>query len=96
MAIEDVLHRSLSCRPRQESSLIHLRGICVLLVDDDLEQLGLVSELLAEADAEVTTATSADEAVQQLAKDMSLSAEPHMLCMPIIALCTTGCTFSGW
>lgn len=40
----------------------------MLLVEDDLAQLELVSELLAKANAAVTTATSADEAVQRLAQ----------------------------
>jgi CheY-like chemotaxis protein len=53
---------------RPTPALIHLAGIRVLLVDDDREQLKLIAELLVTARAEVVTATSADEAVQQLAQ----------------------------
>jgi CheY-like chemotaxis protein len=68
MAIKDSIDRSSSCRSRSAPKLIDLTGIRILLVDDDLEQLELVSELLAEANADVMTATSADEAIEQLAQ----------------------------
>jgi CheY-like chemotaxis protein len=47
---------------------IRLHELRVLLVDDDTEQLELLSELLADAGADVHASTSAHEAVQALAQ----------------------------
>ncbi|MGH9884393.1 MAG: response regulator [bacterium] len=47
---------------------IRLDGLHVLLVDDDTEQLALLSELLSEVGADVHPATSAHEAVRVLAQ----------------------------
>jgi CheY-like chemotaxis protein len=63
-------HHPRNGRPVASSAAlpIQLRGVRVLLVDDDAEQLALVSELLAEAGADVHGVTSAHEAVRALAQ----------------------------
>lgn len=72
MALKDFHDRSSSAGstgsagPQRTSALINLAGICVLLVDDDEEQLQLVAELLAAAHADVVTATSGGAAIRQL------------------------------
>jgi CheY-like chemotaxis protein len=68
VAIKDLIHHSPASHWQRSPALIDLAGIRVLLVDDDVEQLELVSSLLADANAEVVTATSADDGVQQLAR----------------------------
>ena len=48
------------------ASPIRLTGLRVLLVEDDVDQLAMIAELLAEARAEVDTATSAHDAIRAL------------------------------
>jgi len=46
---------------------VSLAGLRVLVVEDDVEQLELLSSLLEHANAEVVSATSAEQAIQKLA-----------------------------
>jgi CheY-like chemotaxis protein len=66
VALKDFLDRSSSSGPQRTPALINLANIRVLLVDDDVEQLQLVAELLAAANADVMTATSVGAAIRQL------------------------------
>lgn len=68
MAIKDSIHPSSPGHWRRAPAPIDLTGVRVLLVDDDPDHLALVAELLAAANAEVTLAASAAEALQQLAR----------------------------
>jgi len=71
-------------RPRgAEADVPDLRGICVLVVDDDAETRDLLEAVLAGAGAEVTTAASGAEALTQIARHvpdvlMSDIAMPHV------------------
>jgi len=68
MALKDVIAATSSGAPHGAPALINLAGIRVLLVDDDDAQLEIVSTLLEHAKAEVVTATSAEHALRELAR----------------------------
>jgi CheY-like chemotaxis protein len=68
---------------RRGGDVPDLRGICVLVVDDDAETRDLLEAVLAGAGAEVTTAASGAEALTQIARHvpdvlMSDIAMPHV------------------
>jgi CheY-like chemotaxis protein len=65
MAINEPIYPS---PPSRAPALPNLAGICVLLIDDDLDQLTMLSELLSHASADVVSATSADGALQEIAR----------------------------
>src|SRR5262249_15932340 len=54
---------------RRGATEVSLRGVRVLVVDDDHDARELVKRLLTEHDAEVQLARSADEPLQLLSKD---------------------------
>jgi CheY-like chemotaxis protein len=68
VAIEKFGNRSYPFRSSDLHRWVSLAGLRVLLVEDDVEQLELLSSLLEHANAEVVTATSAEQALQKLAQ----------------------------
>jgi PAS domain S-box-containing protein len=71
MIVHPTHDQSAQVHPRSPSAvgrtpLGDLRGVHVLAVDDDADALSLLAELLNAAGARVTTAKSADEALQHL------------------------------
>lgn len=55
--------------PTPTAALPRLDGITVLVVDDDADTLGLLTDVLKSAGASVTTASSVPEAMNRLAQD---------------------------
>jgi PAS domain S-box-containing protein len=66
--------RAAAAAVRAECEMTDLSGVKILVVDDDDDARGLVKRLLTGCHAEVTTAASAREALEQLKKE-----RPHVL-----------------
>ena len=68
VAIEKFGNRSHPFRSSELHRWVSLAGLRVLLVEDDVDQLELLSSLLEHANAQVVKATSAEQALQQPAQ----------------------------